>query len=234
MTHTYELTGMTCENCEAKVKTRILSVNGITDAVPSREKNEVTISMDTHVPVEMLQEALGGPSSKYRIRAKHSETTEKVKGWIATYKPILTIFAYILGLSLAIAGNDINGFMRVFMAGFFITFSFFKMLNLRGFADSYRMYDVIARRVPSWAYLYAFIELGLGFAYVINFDPLITNIITLSVMSVSIIGVLQTVLNKRSIQCACLGAVFNLPMSTVTIVEDAMMIGMSGMMLVMM
>jgi len=51
-------------------------------------------------------------------------------------------------------------------------------------------------------------------------------------MSLSIIGVLQSVINKKKIQCACLGAVFNLPMSTVTIIEDALMILMSGVMLI--
>jgi hypothetical protein len=48
------------------------------------------------------------------------------------------------------------------------------------------------------------------------------------VMSISIIGVLQTVFNKEKIKCACLGAVFNIPMSTVTIIEDLLMILMSG------
>ena len=50
-------------------------------------------------------------------------------------------------------------------------------------------------------------------------------------MTVSIIGVLQSVMNKRKIKCACLGDVFNLPMSTITIIEDALMIGMSVTML---
>jgi hypothetical protein len=76
------------------------------------------------------------------------------------------------------------------------------------------------------------VELGLGIAYVVNFNPFVTNLITLAVMTVSIIGVLQSVLNKRKIQCACLGAVFNLPMSTLTIIEDALMIAMSGVMLI--
>jgi hypothetical protein len=53
-------------------------------------------------------------------------------------------------------------------------------------------------------------------------------------MSVSIIGVLQSVLNKSKIKCACLGAVFQLPMSTVTIVEDGLMIAMSASMLFLM
>jgi hypothetical protein len=51
------------------------------------------------------------------------------------------------------------------------------------------------------------------------------------VMSLSIIGVLESVFNHRKIRCACLGTVFNLPMSTVTIIEDALMIAMSGWML---
>ena len=50
-------------------------------------------------------------------------------------------------------------------------------------------------------------------------------------MSISIIGVLQSVLNKRKIKCACLGAIFNVPMTTITIIEDALMIAMSGAML---
>ena len=50
-------------------------------------------------------------------------------------------------------------------------------------------------------------------------------------MSISIIGVIRSVTNKRKIKCACLGAVFDLPMSTVTIIEDALMIAMSGLMI---
>ncbi|WP_411332477.1 MauE/DoxX family redox-associated membrane protein [Riemerella anatipestifer] len=105
------------------------------------------------------------------------------------------------------------------------------MLNLKGFAESYVMYDVVAKRLPAWAYIYAFTELALGIAFLINFNPLVTNSLIFIVMSISIIGVLQSVLNKKKIQCACLGAVFNLPMSTVTIIEDALMIAMSAWML---
>jgi hypothetical protein len=118
------------------------------------------------------------------------------------------------------------------MGGFFLVFSFFKILNIQAFADSYSMYDIIAKKFRAWGLIYVFVELGLGIAYVANFNPLVTNIVTLVVMSVSIIGVLQSVLNKRKIKCACLGAVFNLPMSTVTIIEDALMIAMSAVMLI--
>jgi hypothetical protein len=121
--------------------------------------------------------------------------------------------------------------MQHFMAGFFLVFSFFKLLNLKGFAESYVMYDVVAKKFPFWAYSYAFVEVGLGISYLLNYNPLVTNACTFVVMSISIIGVLQSVFDNKKIQCACLGAVFNLPMSTVTIIEDALMIVMSGYMI---
>lgn len=80
-------------------------------------------------------------------------------------------------------------------------------------------------------YLYAFTELTLGIAFLTGFYPILTNLVTFMLMAVSVIGVLQSVFNKRKIKCACLGDVFNLPMSTITIIEDALMIGMSGIML---
>lgn len=94
------------------------------------------------------------------------------------------------------------------------------------------MYDVVAMKVKPYGYIYPFIELGLGFAYLTGINLFITNLITIAVMGISSVGVVASVMNKKKIQCACLGAVFNLPMSTVTIVEDALMVGMGVLMLV--
>lgn len=59
------------------------------------------------------------------------------------------------------------------------------------------------------------------------------NAVTAVVMGVSLLGVLKAVLSKQAIRCACLGTVFNLPMSTVTIVEDGLMLAMALLALVM-
>lgn len=233
MTHTYTVTGMTCGSCEAKVKTSLLMLPHVTDVQVSKENNTATISMDQHIALSTFQNAL---DKRYQITAlEHNEVVEQTKGWLSTYKPILLIFLYIsiiAGISATANGgfNWMQG-MNIFMAGFFLTFSFFKMLDLSGFAESYAMYDIVAKQIKVWGYLYAFVELGLGIAYAIGIAPVLTNIITLVVMTVSIIGVLQSVWSKRKIRCACLGAVFNLPMSTVTIIEDALMIAMSAVML---
>lgn len=236
MVHKYQILGMTCSSCEAKVKSALMTVNNITAVEVSKTDNSATITMDKHIALTDLQNAL---DNKYQISAiHHNETLEQTKSWFTTYKPVLLIFLYITVVTLLFQISnhhfDFMQWMRHFMAGFFLVFSFFKMLNLKAFAESYVMYDIIAKKIPVWAYVYAFVELALGIAYVINFNPFITNLATTIVMTASIIGVLQTVLNKQKIQCACLGAVFNLPMSTITIIEDGLMIIMSVAMLLMM
>ncbi len=241
MTHTYNITGMTCSSCQAKVQQLLLQVAGITKVEVDLQKAEASVQMDKHIATGILQNALKD-FPKYQLTEKVTarpavaefNTEAEKKSWIATYKPVLLIFGYITAISLLI--ENLNGafvlmrWMNNFMAGFFLVFSFFKLLNLKGFAESYSRYDILAKRWNGWGYLYAFAELALGVAFITGFYPLLTNAVTLVLMIVSIIGVLQSVLNKRKIKCACLGDVFNLPMSTITIIEDALMIVMSGIM----
>jgi hypothetical protein len=46
------------------------------------------------------------------------------------------------------------------------------------------------------------------------------------------VALVRTLLAGRKIRCACLGAVFNLPMSYVTLAEDALMAAKAAVMLV--
>ena len=237
MQHVYKITGMTCENCAHKIKSAFLVLPNVKSVNVDKASNTATIGMSEHVPVSKFQETLKQLDSKYSIiPLNHSEVGKQEKSWIVAYKPILLVFFYILLVTLLfqfVSGSfNMNIWMRHFMAGFFTVFSFFKILDLSGFADSYVSYDIIAKRWRGWAYFYAFIELGLGVSYILNCCPLVTNLVAFFVMSVSIIGVLESIFNKRKIQCACLGAVFDLPMSTITVIEDALMIVMSGYMII--
>lgn len=241
MTHTYNITGLTCSGCVAKAKNELLKIGEIIQADIQLKEPQATLTMQKHIPVETLQAALnnGGNYIITQINEERNNTipVQKVKLWLEVYKPIIVVFAYITAItvSIEIAGGFFvwNSWMQNFMAAFFLVFSFFKMLDIKGFADSYSTYDIIAKRWSAWGYVYAFIELALGLAYLVRFNEMITNIATFVIMSISIAGVLQSVANKRKIQCACLGTVFNLPMSTVTILEDGLMIGMSAVMLIM-
>ena len=233
MNTTYQLTGMTCSGCEKKIKSNLLSVSGINAVELSSVTNTATISMDKNISIETLQQAIGGSNSKYTISEKKSVVVPELakRSW-STYQPLLLLFAFIVGIALlsSITNDKINIgiFANNFMGGFFIAFSFFKFLDLKGFAESYSMYDIVAIKIKSYGYIYPFIELFLGVCYITSFHPTLTNIATIIVMGISSIGVIRSVLQKQKIRCACLGSVFNLPMSTVTIVEDLLMIAMAS------
>jgi hypothetical protein len=148
-----------------------------------------------------------------------------------TYKPLLILLAYLL-LVIAAASIASEHFhpmeaMRLFMGGFFIAFSFFKMLDLHGFADAYRSYDFVAKAWPGYGLVYPIIELALGLAYLAEWQPFGVNLATAVIMGVSLVGVIKAVASKETIRCACLGTVFNLPMSTITIIEDGLMLIMA-------
>ena len=121
-----------------------------------------------------------------------------------------------------------NGFMR----GFFLVFSFFKLLDIKGFALSFKMYDLIARRLPVWAFAYPFVEIAFGVAFLTKFMPVATNVAEIVLMLIGAAGVLKALIDKRSIRCACLGSVLNLPMTTVSLVEDVGMATLGGLALV--
>jgi copper chaperone CopZ/uncharacterized membrane protein YphA (DoxX/SURF4 family) len=244
MKQTIQISGMTCQGCKAKVNFLLSKIDGVNNIDIDLETGEASLEIDKKINNQEIKNALI-EYPKYQLIEKEVikatsfiDELEEQKSWVQTYKPILIIFGYVSIISLIVgfqsSSFDLMLSMRVFMAGFFITFSFFKMLDLNGFAQSYAMYDIVAQKFKAWGYIYAFIELGLGIAFITNFNPYFTNIFTTIIMSISIIGVLISVFNKRKIQCACLGAVFNLPMSTVTIIEDALMIVMSTAMLWMM
>lgn len=233
----FEIDGMTCGNCVAKVKKSIESVEGILSAEIGLDAPQAKIKMSEEVSVERMQEAINHYTIKVHkpLNEARHEDLQLPQVSISTYKPLLLIVGFILGTTI-LAQYPFTEFswmlwMRHFMAGFFIVFSFFKLLNIQGFADSYSMYDIIAAKWKPWGYIYPFVELALGIFYFINFAPFITNIITVVVLGVSSIGVIKSNLDKTKIKCACLGDVFNLPMSTVTIVEDVSMVAMAVLML---
>jgi len=238
MTHTYNITGMTCGGCVAKVKSELLKTGGITSAEVQLEAPQATITMEKHIPTTTLQQAIG--TGKYTIAEAANAiplVTEETTAEKVSYYPILLIFGYITGITLLIqyarGGFNLTGWMSSFMAGFFLLFSFFKLLNLSAFAEGYSTYDIIAKKVPGYGFIYPFIELLLGLAYLVNFMPLFTNMATLVVMGISTVGVVQSLIRKVDFQCACLGTIIKLPLSKVTLFEDLLMVVMSAVMVAM-
>jgi copper chaperone CopZ len=234
MIRTYTINGMTCEGCVAKVTYLLEQHSNISLAKIDLKNNTATLTIEKEIAVDELRR-LFEAHPKYTIAFSNSNEDKQNKRVFTTYKPLLLIFLFIAATTSIVSIDngkiDVMLWMQYFMAGFFIVFSFFKFLNLTGFAESYAMYDILAKRVKVYGLIYPFIELILGVAYLTGFEPTITYIATICIMGFSSIGVIQSVLDKKKIRCACLGAVFNLPMSMVTIIENLIMVLMALIML---
>lgn len=138
---------------------------------------------------------------------------------------VIVLFTMVKGILTGTRG--LTPAMLDFMAGFFLMFGGFKTIHLRDFAKSYALYDLLAKRSKAYAHLYPFIELALGSAYLFRFQLQIVNWITVLVMAISGLGVAKALMRKQKINCACLGTVFKIPMTYVTLMEDLLMVLMA-------
>jgi copper chaperone CopZ len=234
----FELSGLHCGGCVKRL-TAALQPFAQSVEVTLEPMQAVLGGMKEGAELTALQAAVAA-AGNYTITpptvAAAPAATAPDKTWLQTYFPLLLIVGVIsVGAVLTQIGlgqtPTLHESMRLFMAGFFIVFAFFKLLDIPAFANAYAGYDLLAARWHGWGYVYPFVELALGFAYLANWQPTLTHWATLIVMGFSAIGVIRAVRDKRAIRCACLGTVFQLPMSTVTIIEDLGMVAMAAWML---
>ncbi|MCB1742849.1 MAG: cation transporter [Gammaproteobacteria bacterium] len=248
-----QIAGMHCGGCAAKIKAALLDVAGIDGAEVNPQAGTAVIKHSSDVSDERIRLAVASVGDYAVSFVRPAEAAQATRNGTPNHHsavmveepakeslyPLFLIVGFIAGVTLLVAASTgswaAEPLMRHFMAGFFIVFSFFKLLDPPGFVSAYRGYDLVARRVPAWGWAYPFVELALGVAYLLAWAPVVTNIITLVLMLVGAGGVLKALLNKRAIRCACLGTALNLPMTKVTLVEDLTMAAMAaGMLLLMM
>ncbi|SCY70379.1 heavy-metal-associated domain-containing protein [Flavobacterium caeni] len=233
MTHTYTVTGMTCNGCRVGIEDKLGRIPGVVRATVSLEQSEAVIEMKTHISTGALQNAIG---DKYKIYEKNDmlmmTSEEEVSDW-KKLTPLFLIFGYITVAAVLINRSpwDGEGFMLDFMGLFYIVFSFFKMLDLKGFPDSFRMYDPLAKKVPFYATIYPFLETALGLMFLLRFQTDVALYATLVILGITTYGVTRVLLDKKAIQCACLGTALKLPMTKATFIENSIMIVMALLMI---
>lgn len=238
MKQTYE-TNLRCQKCLAKVGPLLDADERVLDwSVDLGDpKKPLTVELAVASDGDRVVKLMDGAGYTATPLTQATPSVAAKEGFsLSNYKPLLLVVAYVIGAT-AIAESIHGGFewqrvMNYFMGFFFLGFAFFKLLDVPKFADAFASYDVIAKRSRAYALAYPWIELTLGVLFVTGALPLVANGVTAVIMAVGLIGVIGAVFRKQTIQCACLGTVFNLPMSVVTIVENSVMLAMALVMLV--
>tara|TARA_B110000285_G_scaffold235146_1_gene315156 strand:+ start:1415 stop:2134 length:720 start_codon:yes stop_codon:yes gene_type:complete len=238
MKQTYIIDGMTCGGCKASVEKHLLDLKEISEVEITLKNKEVVITMGNPIEASELQKAL---PSKYKVSliennfvSKALSNSEDEKSKLQQLKPLILILFYITTASVLLNYQnwDRNEIMLDFMGLFYIVFSFFKLLDLKGFSESFKMYDPLASRISIYGWMYPFIEVVLGLMFLMHFGVKTALVVTLIVLGITTTGVTKSLLDKKSIRCACLGTALKLPMTEATFIENAVMIVMAILLLV--
>lgn len=249
MTTVYKIEGMTCMGCVAHVKKTISAMEGVDQVMVDLALHRAFVQANTPFEAAEIQALIGEKYSvavlvQDNIVAAVSDPDLKSGNdhlnlanapW-KQLKPLYLIFGFLIGGVFLAYFSELRalGFDSVwpemmldFMALFYLVFSFFKLLDLKGFPQSFAMYDPIAKRLSFYGKIYPFIELALGILLLMRVGITQVLIVTLIILGATTIGVVQSLLSKRQIQCACLGTALKLPMTQATFIENAIMIAMA-------
>ncbi len=71
MKHTYNITGMSCTGCKAKVQQLLSGVNGVENVVVDLTEGKAVIDMKEHIPTKLLKSALKD-YPKYQLEEKNN------------------------------------------------------------------------------------------------------------------------------------------------------------------
>ena len=227
-----QIYGMTCEGCKSSVEGKLGSLYGVDNVQVDLATGEAVIYSKNPISLSLIKETLFPKYSLINEEVVNLDTNGDLtlkESKIKQLKPLFIILGYIFIASISLNYKNWNSSyaMLDFMGLFYIVFSFFKILDIRGFSMSFRMYDPLAKKAPIYASIYPFIEVLLGVMFLTRYEVNIALAITVIVLGVTTIGVTQTLLNKRAIKCACLGTTLNLPMTEATFIENALMIIMA-------
>lgn len=231
----YKISGMTCSSCKASVENSLNLLDQVKSSNADIRLGELTLILNKDIDLKSLQNSIPKKylinkeiSSSDRLSEIKSDSSNK-KSKLEQLKPLFLILFYITSASILLNFRDWNwnNFMLDFMGLFFIIFSFFKMLDLKGFPVSFRMYDPLAKVIPIYGFLYPFIETVLGVMFLMRIKIIAALVISLIILIVTTVGVTKTLLSKKTIQCACLGTHLKLPMTEATLIENIIMLSMS-------
>lgn len=148
---------------------------------------------------------------------------------------LIGIFVFLI-LSATLMGtlDGFNGleWIRWFMGGFMIIFGGLKLVGIEVFIKVFPLYDLIAKRFPPYKYIYPLLQVFLGMLFIAGIFIMFRDIATILIGLSGLIGMIQIVSRRGPIRLSYLGTILRLRFSTVTLLENTIMVTLGILMLV--
>ena len=218
---------MTCGKCVARVQESLESA-GFKRVSVTLSPPRLTVESDTPVHAREINDALSGTS--YKAYEIVHEMHVGVMQRLAHFLPLIVMFALVISFT-AVHGwwydFSLHTLMQYFMAGYFLLFGALKVARWRGFVESYRAYDDLAKRSRFYAWAYPALEIAFGLYYYFIALWWPVDALVALLMAQKAYSTARAVSRGEVVQCACLGSFFAIPVTRVTVFEDALMAAMA-------
>lgn len=196
----------------------------------SREQTDAFMEqhdVDTTPQTFINNQRIGGYEALRKYFGKKVKAKDET-----SYQPVLAVFGVAALLALAISWMLTDGLLSIRTAELFIAISMsilalLKLQDVESFSTMFLNYDLLARRVVPYSYIYPFGELLAGVLMVAGAMLWLAIPVALFIGTVGAVSVLKAVyIDKRELKCACVGGGSNVPLGFVSLTENLMMIAM--------
>lgn len=155
-----------------------------------------------------------------------------------TYQPVVAIFAVTFAMALSVSYASLGSLVPIRVAELFIAFSMcvlgiLKLQDLQSYANGFIQYDLLARHFLPYAAIYAFIEAIGGIMMISGLLVYLVAPIVLAATTLGAVSIIKAVyIEKRDLNCACVGGGSNVPLGFISLSENLMMMAMAVWMLI--
>jgi len=225
--------GMTCSSCVETIEAALKDLVDNDDFTIYLESGTAHFEADVDLSEVLLAINKSGYKATLRDKNEHKKVQVKKDDFFYDLVPLYIILSYVLigSLGLNRGSFTVSGFMTDFMGLFYVVFSLFKFIDYRNFPVAFSKYDPIAKVFVGYGWIYPFIEVCLGINLLLKQYIVFTLVATIIILGATTLGVINNLIYKRSVQCACMGTAIKLPLTKATLIENVIMLGMAFWML---
>jgi glutaredoxin len=153
-----------------------------------------------------------------------------------TYKPVIAIFGMAAAMAFAVAWGTMGGAealltlhtLQLFLGFATALLALQKLRDVEAFTNGFLGYDLLAQRLPRYAYVYPWAEALVGLLMIAGALTWLWAPVALVIGGVGAVSVIKAVyIDRRELKCACVGGNSNVPLGFVSLTENLVMIGMA-------
>ncbi len=150
-----------------------------------------------------------------------------------TYRPVIAVFAMTALMALAASYAAFGTPFTVRAGEWFIAFSMcvlatLKLQNVESYSSMFLNYDLLAKRWVPYSYVYPYAEGAAGVLMAAGALTWLSVPIALVIGTIGAVSVIKAVhVDKRELKCACVGGDSNVPLGSLSLTENVMMVAMA-------